>query len=87
MGGRKYVVQPDAETVATFFKPGEWNEMTVSAHGRRLVFHVNGAETVDIPDDPTAGRQTGVLALQVHGAQDVDMRFRGVEILKKAGGA
>ena len=80
------MVQPDAETVAGFYKPGEWNDMTVSNHGRRLVFHVNGVKTVDIADDPTAGRTTGVLALQVHGDQDVDMRFKNVEILKKAGG-
>lgn len=81
VGGRKYVVQPDAETVATYFKPGEWNDMTVSAHGRRLVFHVNGIKTVDLKDDP--GRLTGKLALQVHGNQDVEMWFKEIEVLHK----
>ena len=31
-------------------RPGEWNEMWVSAHGARLVVHVNGRQTVDFLD-------------------------------------
>jgi len=80
VGGRKYVVQPDAETVARFFKPGDWNEMTVSAHGQRLVFHVNGYKTVDLANDPC--RLTGKLALQVHGGQDVEMWFKDIALLR-----
>ena len=82
VGGRKYVVKPEAEEVARYFKPGDWNELTVSAHGRRLVFHVNGYKTVDLPGDP--GRLTGKLGLQVHGRQDVEVWFRGIEVLEKA---
>lgn len=81
VGGRKYVVQPSDEEVAKYFRPGEWNEMTVSAHGRRLVFHVNGYKTVDLPDDP--GRPDGKLALQVHGEQDVEVWFKDIELLTK----
>ncbi len=81
VGGRKYVVQPDAETVARYFRPGAWNELTVSAHGRRLVFHVNGIQTVDLKDDP--GRLTGKLALQVHGRQEVEMWFKDIEVLRQ----
>ncbi len=81
VGGRKYVVQPDAETVAKFFKPGDWNQLTVSAHGRRLVFHVNGYKTVDLKNDPC--RLTGKLGLQVHGRQDVEVWFKDIETLKK----
>ena len=79
VGGRKYVVQPTDEEVAKYFKPGDWNSMTVSAHGRRLVFRVNGWKTVDLPDDP--GRLDGHLGLQVHA--DAEVWFKGLEILKK----
>ncbi len=82
VGGRKYVVKPEAEEVARFFKPGDWNELTVSAHGHRLVFHVNGYKTVDLPSDP--GRLTGKLGLQVHGGQDMEVWFKDIEVLEKA---
>ena len=82
VGGRAYVVQPDDETVARFFHPGEWNSMTVSAHGRRLVFQVNGTTTVNLPDDP--GRLSGKLGLQIHPRANAEMWFKDIEILQKA---
>jgi hypothetical protein len=81
VGGRAYVVQPDEDTVARYFRPGEWNSMTVSAHGRRLVFQVNGTTTVDLPEDP--GRLSGKLGLQIHPRQGAEMWFKGIEILQK----
>jgi len=78
-GGRGWVVQPSAEDVAKWFKPQEWNQMTVSAHGRRIVVHVNGQKTVELKNDK--GRLEGHLALQLHGGQDVHVMFKDVEIL------
>jgi hypothetical protein len=40
--GRAWVSQPTPEQVASWYRPGEWNEMTVSAHGGHIVVHVNG---------------------------------------------
>ena len=76
--GRSWVVQPTPEQVGTWFKPGEWNEMTVSAQGSKLVVTVNGRITAEI-DDPV-GRRTGRLALQVHGGQSCEVRFKDLEI-------
>ena len=76
--GRAWVSQPTAEEVATWFKPGEWNAMTVTAHGGHIVVYVNGKKTAELRDDP--GRQEGRFALQVHGAQDVDVWFKDIEI-------
>jgi len=56
--------------------------MTVAAHGRRITVHVNGIRTAELFDDP--GRLKGVLAMQVHGGQDVDVWFKDLEILEKA---
>ena len=78
--GRAWVSQPDPADVATYFKPGEWNRMTVSARGRRVVVHVNDVKSAELRDDP--GRLEGHLAFQVHGSQDVDVMFRNVEILR-----
>ena len=78
-GGRAWVVQPSAEEVKTWFKPQQWNRMTVSAHGRRIVVHVNGRKSAELMKDP--GRLEGHLALQLHGSQDVEVHFKGIDVL------
>lgn len=77
-GGRAWVVKPTPQQVATYFKPGEWNEMTVSAHGRHIVVEVNGHKTAELKDDP--GRLKGHLALQLHGGNDMHVEFKDIEI-------
>ena len=80
-GGRAWVVKPTAEQVATYFKPGQWNEMTVSAHGGWIVVHVNGYKTAELRDDP--GRSEGHIAVQMHGGQDMDVSFKDIQILNE----
>jgi len=80
--GRAWVSKPDAEAVKKWFRPQEWNTMTVSAHGRRITVDVNGHRTAELLDDP--GRTEGHLALQVHGGQDCELYFKDIEILAKA---
>lgn len=77
--GRKWVVQPKAADVKRWYKPGEWNEMTVTAKGKHLVVHVNGMKTAEVPND-TKGRAAGKIALQLHGGQDVEVWFKDLEI-------
>lgn len=76
--GRAWVAQPTPEQVKSWYKPGEWNEMTVTARGRHLTVTVNGQVSADLPHDP--GRTAGKLALQVHGSQDVEVWFKDIEI-------
>ena len=79
--GRAWVSQPKPEEVKGWFKPGEWNEMTVSAHGGHIVVTVNGKKSAELKDDP--GRKEGKFALQVHGSQDCDLWFKDIEILSE----
>ena len=76
--GRAWVSKPSAEDVKKWFKPGEWNEMVVSAHGGHIVVHVNGQKTAELTNDP--GRREGKFALQVHAGQDVDVWFKDIEL-------
>ncbi|MHC4743023.1 MAG: 3-keto-disaccharide hydrolase [Planctomycetota bacterium] len=80
-GGRAWVVKPTREQVATWFKPGKWNEMAVSAHDKWIVVHVNGYKTAELKDDP--GRTEGHIALQMHGGQDMDVSFKDIEMLTR----
>lgn len=76
--GRAWVSQPTPEQVATWYKPGEWNEMIVTARGGHIVVHVNGRKSAELSNDP--GRKAGTFALQLHGGQDVDVWFKDLEI-------
>jgi hypothetical protein len=76
--GRSWVSQPKPDDVKRWYKPGQWNEMTVSARGGHIVVHVNGLKSAELKDDP--GRREGKLALQVHGGQDCEVWFKDIEI-------
>jgi hypothetical protein len=77
--GRSWVSQPSPEDVKKWYKPDEWNTMTVSAHGRRISVDVNGYRTAELLNDP--GRLEGKLALQLHGGQNVQVMFKDIEVL------
>ena len=77
-GGRGWVVKPDTADVKKWFKPGEWNTMTVRAKGKTVVVHVNGIKSAELKDDP--GRTEGYIALQLHGEQDMHVMFKDIEI-------
>lgn len=79
--GRGWVRQPAPEAVRKYFRPQEWNTMTVMAHGRRVAVDVNGRRSAELSDDP--GRPEGYLALQAHGSQDVEVWFKDIELLVK----
>ncbi len=79
--GRRWVVQPPADLVAKAFKPNEWNEMVVSAHGGHIVVTVNGVKMAEVTDDP--GRPEGRFALQLHGGNDMLVMFKDIEILEE----
>lgn len=80
--GRGWVVKPKAADVKQWFKPGEWNDMTVSAVGRRVTVTVNGKVSADLPND-VQGRPHGKLALQLHANQDLDVWFKDIEIAEQ----
>ncbi|MDX1961548.1 MAG: DUF1080 domain-containing protein [Pirellulales bacterium] len=76
--GRGWVIQPRAEQVAKYFKPGEWNTLEVTAKGRDVMVKINGQTSAELKNDP--GRTEGKIALQLHGGQDVEVWLREIEI-------
>jgi len=78
--GRAWVVQPTPEQVKTWFKPGEWNAMSVTAIGGNVMVHVNGIRSAAIVDAP--GRREGRIALQLHGGQEGEVWFKDIEIVE-----
>jgi hypothetical protein len=82
--GRGWVVRPKPAEVKKWFRPGAWNELSVIALGGRVVVHVNGKKSAELKDDP--GRRRGPLGLQLHGGQDMDVRFKDIEVLELPAG-
>ena len=76
--GRTWVVKPTPEDVKKWFKPGQWNDMTVSAHGGHIVVSINGIKSAELTNDP--GRAAGRIALQLHANLDCDLWFKDIEI-------
>jgi hypothetical protein len=77
--GRAWVVQPKPEVVKKAFKPNEWNEMVVSAHGGDITVTLNGVKTAELKNDPGKWRK-GRFALQLHGGNDMLVMFQDIEI-------
>jgi hypothetical protein len=81
-GGRGWVAQTDKAAMEKdkVQQPGKWNELWVSAHGDRVVVHVNGRRTVDFIDSKQS-RDSGPFGLQLHGGQDMDVEFKDLAVL------
>ena len=77
--GRAWVVQPDPKDVKKWFKPNEWNDLALSAHGGDIVVHINGYKTAEVHNDPGKWKE-GPFALQLHMGQNVDVMFKDMEI-------
>ncbi|MFT5127322.1 MAG: hypothetical protein ACI8W8_000925, partial [Rhodothermales bacterium] len=76
--GRAWVVQPAPALTQSHYKTHEWNQMTVAAVGGDITVQVNGVETARLRDDP--GLRSGHIALQLHGSQDMHVRYKDIRI-------
>jgi hypothetical protein len=81
--GRGIIVNLDAEMqkkVADAVHKDEWNEYVITAKGHHVTQKLNGVTTVDI-DDPE-GAESGIIALQLHRGQDMEISFKDIQIHK-----
>lgn len=76
--GRQWVAPPPTEEeVAKYFKPQDWNQMTVEEAGDHIVVTVNGTKVTDVVDEKQ--RKEGHFALQLH-VGDGEVQFRNIQI-------
>jgi 3-keto-disaccharide hydrolase len=80
-GGRGWVAMPTAEGEQAL-KPGEWNDLEVSAQGNHIVTLLNGVKIVDFTD-ATPKFTDGVIGLQIHTGGGVKMRWKDIFIREK----
>ncbi|MDR3637136.1 MAG: DUF1080 domain-containing protein [Isosphaeraceae bacterium] len=77
--GRGWLFRPETAVIQKALKPGAWNTVAIVALADRVVVHVNGTKIADLRDDKAA--RAGRFALQVHAGQDVDVRFKQIEVV------
>lgn len=61
----------------TVVKRGEWNRVRITCKGDHLQIELNGLTTVELDDDMS---KSGIIALQVHQGDPMQVRFRNVKI-------
>jgi hypothetical protein len=77
-GGRGWVAMP-SEAGEKALKPGEWNDLEISAHGSHVVTQLNGTTIVDF-SDPAQKFSEGVVGLQIHTGGGVKMLWKDISI-------
>ncbi|MBM3889729.1 MAG: DUF1080 domain-containing protein [Verrucomicrobia bacterium] len=80
--GRAWIpAKPAADDEKKYLKPGDWNGMTIAAHGGHIIVQVNGIKSAELVNDPS--RPEGRLALQMHAGCMMEVRFKDIEIQEK----
>ena len=77
--GRAWVARPEPANFAKYFKPDDWNELTIAAYGGDVKVTVNGVTSAELKGDPS--RPAGQLAMQMHAGNEMLVMFKDIEIL------
>jgi len=76
--GRAWVKKPDEQAMKKIYTPGQWTDMKVRAVGGDITVSINGQQVVELKGDK--GAAEGHFALQLHGGQDMDVRYKDLAI-------
>jgi hypothetical protein len=69
----------DSDTLKSFIKPGDWNQMHIIAHGNTMIHMINGhVMAIFIDDDPSMSASQGVIGLQIEGGGNIKISFRNL---------
>jgi sugar phosphate isomerase/epimerase len=77
-GGRGWIARAQPQKGVKPWKEGDFNVLTVSAHGGHVVTHLDGVRMTVIEDAPT---NEGLLALELAAGEDVRLEVRRLELL------
>lgn len=78
LGDGSWGLTPKADVQPKPHIAGEWNSMTVSTRGGRIVVHVNDLKVSDTPD---TGKRSGKLVLNLPGGMESTVWFKDLERL------
>jgi hypothetical protein len=70
----------DAEIKAKIKPVGDWNDVTVTVDGNRIVYSINGQVTTDMTDNSPKACKDGVIGLQMHAGHTMTLQFKDIKI-------
>jgi hypothetical protein len=78
---RKRILKgPEAATMKSVVKDGDWNDYVIRADGPRVQLSLNGVQTVDyVETDPTVAG-SGVICVQIHSGPPSEAWYRDITI-------
>lgn len=84
-GGQRVMIERDGKPKVTDqlqpldgVQTDRWNELRIVAVGNRMVHQINGVTTVDVTDNHSDARSTGLLGLQLHQGPAMKAEFRNL---------
>jgi hypothetical protein len=57
-----------------------WNQYVTTARGNHITLELNGKRTVDYVEEEAGIKQSGIIALQVHGGPPMEVQYKDIEI-------
>lgn len=78
--GRGRLAGSEGGQALSAYKPGDWNELEVTARGNRVQIKLNGAPTVDYREEAKRLADKGIIALQLHTGPKMKVQFKDLWI-------
>lgn len=79
-GGRGFLKNVNADEVRPHVKADDWNEYVITADGPHITQQLNGFTTVDYTETSDKGAPEGIIALQLHVGDPMQVQFKDIEL-------
>jgi len=75
---RRLIIKRPTPEAVKGVKPDKWNHYVITAKGHHITLELNEVQSVDV-DDPK-GDLSGVIALQLHAGETMEIQFKDIAI-------
>jgi hypothetical protein len=69
------------ERLGEYYRPNDWNDLVVTVLGQEVACYVNDVNTAELSH--YTARQKGVVAIQLFGLDDTEVRVRSISVQKR----
>jgi hypothetical protein len=66
--------------VSKIVKKDDWNTYVIRCNGPRITLTLNGRTTVDYTEKDESIAATGVIGLQIHGGNKLEVQFKDIKL-------
>lgn len=77
---RKMLAEGPADSLPTWVKQGDWNELWIRAIGDEVKLFLNGHPTIEYTESEADIARTGVIGLQIHSGPPTEALYRNIRI-------